>query len=336
MRSGGNGSINEQDPDDGVLPIQASSATVDEKRSPPVGLDPTSNLRDNTDEFHQGPVRSGLRRSSAFPPSSSLSKPNARAAAAGRSLLERPIKSRNNSQQHLLSKSKPNANAAMVAAKSLLSLLDPDTGRFVLDDNLPLDAIFTASSANTPPPRALTDVTLKSCLSSSNGFKSSTTLDKDTKNEEFKAVRNVSFSHLQVREYEVTLGDNPSVSSGAPLSLGWRYKPQEKISSLEGDNYHTSLCYGRVRRSMSELIMSNQERTTRLHVEANVSPSDLRHALLSTRAARLERKASLEELRNEVMKKKEDKLMKERQAMRRRRVGIVDGGVTVSESMLTL
>ncbi len=35
-----------------------------------------------------------------------------------------------------------------------------------------------------------------------------------------------------MREYKVTLGDNPSVSSGAPLSLGWRYDPRERVVSL--------------------------------------------------------------------------------------------------------
>jgi hypothetical protein len=62
--------------------------------------------------------------------------------------------------------------------------------------------------------------------------------DSSKQNEEIKPPmkRNVSFSHLQVREYEVTLGDNPSVSSGAPVSLGWRYNPNEMIAKFDNND----------------------------------------------------------------------------------------------------
>ena len=35
--------------------------------------------------------------------------------------------------------------------------------------------------------------------------------------------KTVQFSHLEIRTYPVTLGDNPSVSSGPPLTLDWNY-----------------------------------------------------------------------------------------------------------------
>eukprot|EP00540_Astrosyne_radiata_P023485 CAMPEP_0116863062 /NCGR_PEP_ID=MMETSP0418-20121206/23997_1 /TAXON_ID=1158023 /ORGANISM="Astrosyne radiata, Strain 13vi08-1A" /LENGTH=481 /DNA_ID=CAMNT_0004498009 /DNA_START=21 /DNA_END=1466 /DNA_ORIENTATION=- len=40
-------------------------------------------------------------------------------------------------------------------------------------------------------------------------------------------VRQVSFTKLQIREYERTLGDNPCVSSGPPISLGWSHNLDE-------------------------------------------------------------------------------------------------------------
>jgi hypothetical protein len=40
--------------------------------------------------------------------------------------------------------------------------------------------------------------------------------------------KKVTFSELTIREYPLILGDNPSVSEGAPLSLGW--KPQQSYT----------------------------------------------------------------------------------------------------------
>lgn len=89
-----------------------------------------------------------------------------------------------------------------------------------MPEMLLLDATFTASAAKSPVRRVCTDNTLKSCLSSSRVSMASMAAGSGSdakdlnvtgsksinKNEEFKLVRNVSFSHEQVREYEVTLG----------------------------------------------------------------------------------------------------------------------------------
>lgn len=224
-----------------------------------------------------------------------------------------------------------------------------------MPDNLLLDVTFTVSSAHTPIPiqRVSTDLTLKSCLSSSNSSMMSHNRSMNTlgtggsrgkssnKNEEFKLARGVSFSHEQIREYEVTLGDNPSVSSGVPLSLGWRYNPQERISPLDNDSkndtekkFERSLSLNKsmstnnifMRRPPSTLKrLSDRERQRRLSSNPNVSMEDLSKALQSIAAVRMERRASLNELREEMVEKKRQEtatLLNERGLMRRRRVGV--------------
>ncbi len=179
------------------------------------------------------------------------------------------------------------------------------------------------------------------------------------KNEEFESTkRNVSFSHMRVREYEVTLGDNPSVSSGAPLSLGWWYDPVESVISLsggidggaEGALEPSSPTDRRRRargRSTSELKLSDSQRHRLLLANPSASMEHLSETLASTAVARLERRETLNEIRMEEARRRrrneevrmrrgssEETKVEERAARRRmRRSGIVDGGLMISISL---
>mmetsp|Transcript_18582 Transcript_18582/g.46088 ORF Transcript_18582/g.46088 Transcript_18582/m.46088 type:complete len:218 (-) Transcript_18582:194-847(-) len=48
---------------------------------------------------------------------------------------------------------------------------------------------------------------------------------------------NVRFSSVAVRDYSMTIGDNPSVSRGVPISLGWEYDKEHSydINKFEDD-----------------------------------------------------------------------------------------------------
>ena len=261
------------------------------------------------------------------------------AASIGRTLLDRPKLS------DLLDIPNYNNNNSQQTQDDISKLLEVD------DASNP----FSACAAKTPIRRSKSTVTtLKSCLSSStlrsnksitrrsdpgtsidnkysstsalhrrnNSTLESSTTSGGSENEEFNMVRNVSFSHLQIRHYEVTLGDNPSVSSGAPLSLGWRYDPQENISRINFNDDDQDGAYkssnssntNTIRRSMSELRLSDEERRQRLSANPNISNEELRKTLQTIAVTKLERKESLQELRmQQIMMKR----MVERQRLQK-------------------
>lgn len=285
--------------------------------------------------------------------------PNAHTAALGRCLLDRPKKSVDGAKEQVASATSFQAQLDKSIPKKT------SFSRLILTGNLPArgsrSTVFTASSATTPVRRVDTAGTLTSCLTSASGSMSSCNSSKINKlssvhpwdssksinqnNEKTKPVgRNVSFSHLQVREYEVTLGDNPSVSSGIPLSLGWRYNPHESISSLLNDGTpapekDAGDRAGRRRRSTGQLRLSNRERQQRLmsHSDAVITMQDVYEAVRSTEQARLERKESTKEFMTEMVVRQQARearrLIDERKQMRQRRMGIVDGGLSLCETL---
>lgn len=200
----------------------------------------------------------------------------------------------------------PNANsrAAISAGRALLDRPASTTTTAAPTGRNNYNTPFTASAAKTPLPRLSTEPTLKSCLSSSNvllplsvSMKDSTpSLASTQQNEVFKPQpmkRRVSFSHLQVREYDITLGDNPSVSSGLPISLDWSYDPNERIAPIEAFEAV------RVRRNSSELVLSDRQRDGLLHSRTDITYGEVSMVLQEVAAARLERKMSRNELLEE-------------------------------------
>lgn len=65
-----------------------------------------------------------------------------------------------------------------------------------------------------------------------------------------KPKRSVSFGVLEVREYDMILGDNPSVSYGPPLQLGWNYN---HLGSVSLDFYETNR---HKRRTVRQMMMN--------------------------------------------------------------------------------
>ena len=67
--------------------------------------------------------------------------------------------------------------------------------------------------------------------------------------------RRISFTSVDIAEHGRLLGDHPDVSSGAPITIGW--KAQRRVS-LDFEDYES--CRERARRSREEMIIPNFER----------------------------------------------------------------------------
>jgi len=94
------------------------------------------------------------------------------------------------------------------------------------------NSIFTVSAADRPVPSHISRA-LKSCLRDE--FDNSS--DDDNDEISSSCPHQVKFSHSRVRTYEVRryLTSSMTPSNNCMFGLGWRYNPDEKVSSLEID-----------------------------------------------------------------------------------------------------
>lgn len=98
---------------------------------------------------------------------------------------------------------------------------------------------------------------LKSCMSAPNlsGMASS-------------MKRNVSFHKIEIREYERTLGDHPSVSSGPPISLDWKVSAEHSFCVEEYEK-------GKTPRTRAEMIIPKSVRELMLKEHWDVSRNEM-------------------------------------------------------------
>ncbi len=84
--------------------------------------------------------------------------------------------------------------------------------------------------------------------------------------------RSLSFSTIEIRSYNQTIGDNPSCSKGAPISLHWSYDPQHQTYSLDKyDQYRQS----NPPRTRSQMIIPMEIRHDALKNEWGASTRDI-------------------------------------------------------------
>lgn len=87
--------------------------------------------------------------------------------------------------------------------------------------------------------------------------------------------KKVHFGSLEMRNYEVVLGDHPDCSSGPPISLGWAYAESNPISVERYEEIKPSSS----RRSMDQLELNYFVRKRMLRRESLVSDEDMRNRI---------------------------------------------------------
>jgi hypothetical protein len=93
----------------------------------------------------------------------------------------------------------------------------------------------------------------------------------------------VIFKDVLIREYHQTVGDNPCVSYGPPISLDWDY---EEFESVTLDEYEGSRGQ---RRNLRQMILSYYQRRNVLSWQYGVSPEDLKLAKRKANKCKSER-----------------------------------------------
>lgn len=123
-------------------------------------------------------------------------------------------------------------------------------------------------------------------LDSSGSTLSSSILSSDAK----KAQRrrsSVQFGSLTIRNYEVQLGDHPSCSNGAPVSIGWRYNELNPICIEKYEEWMKDK-----RRSRGEFYLPCSHRESILQ-EYGYSRSQMAEAAKEVDKIKKQRRASL-------------------------------------------
>mmetsp|Transcript_16335 Transcript_16335/g.21338 ORF Transcript_16335/g.21338 Transcript_16335/m.21338 type:complete len:145 (+) Transcript_16335:183-617(+) len=97
--------------------------------------------------------------------------------------------------------------------------------------------------------------------------------------------KSVSFNSLEIREYPIILGDNPSVSSGIPITIAWDHYGCE-VQSV--DDYEK---YRHPRRDMYEMRLPAKVRI-RMAMEGS-SKEEMRAVFRSTMKIQKQRNATV-------------------------------------------
>ena len=103
-------------------------------------------------------------------------------------------------------------------------------------------------------------------------------------------VKEVSFASVQVREYPMILGDNPSCTSGPPVTLDWTYDAKASMSCTvdEWESGRDS-----TRRMRSVIRVPSSVRTEWV-LDAGFTPTEVHEAIRDVQNYQRRRRSSIE------------------------------------------
>lgn len=105
-----------------------------------------------------------------------------------------------------------------------------------------------------------------------------------------RQTSHVTFASITIREYPIELGDNPSVSSGPPIAIGWSFMTEQTIPF---DEYERSRPY---HRSLYEMIIPSSTRTDIL-CDADISLRLIQETVRTVNVTKRQRRRTVQSLR---------------------------------------
>lgn len=112
---------------------------------------------------------------------------------------------------------------------------------------------------------------------------SSTVIVEEEEERQQQKCSNVGFASVQIREYDQTIGDNPSVSYGPPISLDWEYTQLESVT-LEQYEAHRA-----PRRTLRQMCMNYYTRRNVLTYKFGYEEDEVKAASKQADKAKRER-----------------------------------------------
>lgn len=118
----------------------------------------------------------------------------------------------------------------------------------------------------------------------------SNTATDETIRTQNSSSRGVKFSDIEIREYEMTASDNPGVSKGPGIGIGWKYVEMESLSVELFEKHHPP------RRSMKEIKVTTRERMDRLR-DSGYTQREIQQIVKQINIAKRKRQGTLDRMK---------------------------------------